>query len=195
MKNGFVFIETIITVVILCASLIYLYSSYNSMINNEETRVYYDDVAYIYRTSYFRDYLLNNSNIEIVKSIALANSYATNIGPMYSGLFDDEESRADFENLWTNFNVYQMLLVSSDLISECDGRESSGICYDAYNNMSYNLRNYVISLNDTSQDYYLIVEYSEKINDDITNSNVGKITSCTQGTDIRCHSYYASLAI
>ncbi len=40
MKKGFVFIETIVTVVILCGALIYLHSSYNNIINNEEERVY-----------------------------------------------------------------------------------------------------------------------------------------------------------
>ena len=52
-----------------------------------------------------------------------------------------------------------------------------------------------MSLNDTSYDYFLVVEFSEKINDNNSNDNIGKITSCTEGTDIRCHSYYVSLAI
>ena len=191
MKKGFVFIETIITVVVLSASLIYLYSSYSSIINNEEARVYYDDTAYIYKTSYIRDYLLNNTNIETVKSTAFENTYATNIGPNYSGLFSDEGKRADFESLWNSFNVYQMLLISKDLISECDGSsKDTDICKNSYNNLSYNLRSYIRSLNDTSQDYYLVVEYSEKIND-----ADGNIISCTLGTDTYCHSYYASLGI
>ena len=195
MKKGFVFIETIITVVVLCASLIYLYSSYSSMINNEEARVYYDDVAHLYKAGYLRDYLLNNSEIETVKSIALNDSYVEFIGSLYSGLILDDEQRTDFQYICNSFNVKQMLLISSDLISECDGHESSGICYDSYDKLSYNLRNYVKSLNDTSYDYFLVVEFSEKINDNNSNDNIGKITSCTEGTDIRCHSYYVSLAI
>ena len=52
------------------------------------------------------------------------------------------------------------------------------------------MRNYIRSLNDTSQDYFLIVEYSEKIDD-----QTGKIRSCVLGRDTYCHSYYASLGI
>ena len=44
-NRGFIIIETIITVVVLSTSLLYLYSSYSSIINREETRLYYDDVA------------------------------------------------------------------------------------------------------------------------------------------------------
>ena len=38
-KNGFAFIETIVTIVILSAALIYLYSSYSAIITEEERRV------------------------------------------------------------------------------------------------------------------------------------------------------------
>ena len=47
-KKGFAFIETIITIVILSSALLYLYSSYSAIISEEETRLHYDDVAYIY---------------------------------------------------------------------------------------------------------------------------------------------------
>ena len=47
-KTGFAFIETIITIVILSASLLYLYNSYDAIISDEEMRLYYDDVAHIY---------------------------------------------------------------------------------------------------------------------------------------------------
>ena len=189
MKKGFVFIETIITVVILSTSLIYLYGSYSSIINNEEARAYYDDPAYIYKTSYIRDFLLDNSDIELVKSTAYDDFYSVNISPNYSGLFD-ANNKDDFAYIWSYFNVYQMLIISKDLI-ECDGTANdTKICKDTYDNLSYNMRNYIKSLNDVSKDYYLIVEYSEKIDD----AN-GKIKSCILGTDTYCHSYYASLGI
>ena len=53
-KKGFVLIETIVTVVVLTTSLLYLYNSYSSIIANENTRLYYDDVAYIYKANYIR---------------------------------------------------------------------------------------------------------------------------------------------
>jgi hypothetical protein len=84
-----------------------------------------------------------------------------------------------------------MLIISQNLISECNGSDNdSDICKRTYDNLSYNMRNYIRSLNDTSQDYFLIVEYSEKIDD-----QTGKIRSCVLGRDTYCHSYYASLGI
>lgn len=190
MKKGFVFIETIITVVILSTSLIYLYSSYSNIINNEEARIYYDDPSYIYKTSYIRDFLLDNSDIETVKATAFDNYYAVEISPSYDVLFNSDV-RNNFAYIWSYFNVYQMVIISQNLINECDGTNNdSDICKNTFENLSFNLRNYIKSLNDTSQDYFLIVEYSEKIDD-----QTGKIKSCVLGTDTYCHSYYASLGI
>ena len=69
-KKGFAFIETIITVVLLSTSLLYLYNSYSSIISGEETRLYYDDPAYIYKTNYVRKFLEENTDIENVKRYA-----------------------------------------------------------------------------------------------------------------------------
>ena len=46
-KNGFASIETIITIVILASSLLYLYNSYSVILSEEEIRLTYDDAAYI----------------------------------------------------------------------------------------------------------------------------------------------------
>ena len=70
-KRGFVFVETIITVVVLTTSLLYLYNSYSSIINSEEERLYYDNPAYIYKTNYIRDFLESNSNIDSIKNLLL----------------------------------------------------------------------------------------------------------------------------
>ena len=54
-KNGFVFVETIIAIVVLTSSLLLLYSSFNKVLQSEKTRVYYDDIAYIYRSYYLKN--------------------------------------------------------------------------------------------------------------------------------------------
>ena len=43
-KNGFVFVETIIAIVVLTSSLLLLYSTFSKILQSEKTRVYYDDV-------------------------------------------------------------------------------------------------------------------------------------------------------
>ena len=54
MKNnkGFVFIETMVTIVILATALLSLYTLFNNMLIKEKRRVYYDDPTYIYRSYY-----------------------------------------------------------------------------------------------------------------------------------------------
>lgn len=189
-KNGFVFIETIVTVVVLSASLLLLYSSYNASIHDEEERLYYDDIAYIYRTNYVRKFLEENSNVETLKQYSFSNSYVVTIGPGFDTMFTEEQNtkgyRSSLENIYENFNINQMLLVKSNYISDCFNE--SDICKASTENLSYNMKNYVKSLNELSYDYYLVVEYAEKLVD-------GKIQKCTLGIDTKCKSYYVNLGI
>lgn len=191
MKKGFVFIETIVTVVILCSALIYLYSSYSNIINNEEERVYYDDTAYIYRTYYIREFLLNNSTIEKVKNTAFNNIYVNQLSHEYEGLFTSDIDKTNFGSIFSYYNVSHIYLVSQKMINDCEGPgiDTDKICIDSYEFLSYNARNYVKSLNTLTHDYILVIEYAEKTNE------TGAITSCVWGTDTNCHSYFASLGV
>lgn len=194
LKNkGFVFIETIVTVLVLSTSLLYLYNSYNNIIDKEETRVYYDDVAYIYKTNYIKRFLEENANIEYVKSEAFKKSYVTSIGNAFDNFFNEaqlaENMNNTLENILNNFRVNQMFLVKRNYIDECDGSETSGKCYFNATDNAYNLTNYIKSINDTKHDYYLVVEYSEKVDSD------GKITKCTPRVDTNCRNYFVSLGL
>ena len=209
LKNkGFVFIETIVTVLVLSTSLLYLYNSYNNIIDKEETRVYYDDVAYIYKTNYIKRFLEENANIEYVKSEAFKESYVTSIGNDFENFFYElqvnekteeteeiseariiEDLKKSLENILNNFRVNQMFLVKRNYIDECDGSETSDECYFNATDNAYNLTNYIKSINDTKHDYYLVVEYSEKVDSD------GKITKCTPRVDTNCRNYFVSLGL
>ena len=186
LKNkGFVFIETIVTVLVLSTSLLYLYNSYNNIIDKEETRVYYDDVAYIYKTNYIKRFLEENANIEYVKNEAFKKSYVTSIGNDFENFFYElqvnekteeteeiseariiEDLKKSLENILNNFRVNQMFLVKRNYIDECDGSEittndDSEIaikCRINATDNAYNLTNYIKSINDTKHDYYLVVE-------------------------------------
>ncbi len=59
MKNnkGFVFIETIVVIVVLTIGLITIYLSFSTLLANEKRRNTYNNINYIYRTYYFEDYL------------------------------------------------------------------------------------------------------------------------------------------
>ena len=122
-KNGFTFIETIITIVVLSSSLLYLYNSYNAIINDEETRLYYDDISYIYKTNYVKNFLEQNSDIENVKRNSFVNSYIITIGSDFENLFTEKElsdnAKNSFETIINTFNINTILLVKKDLYEKC----------------------------------------------------------------------------
>lgn len=67
MKNnkGFIFLETIIVTVVLTTTLIFLYSNFSKNINDERRRLYYDDIAYLYKTIFIRNGIKSSINNEL----------------------------------------------------------------------------------------------------------------------------------
>ncbi len=189
-KTGFAFIETIITIVILSASLLYLYNSYDAIISDEEMRLYYDDVAHIYETNYIRKFLDEYTNIDMVKKTAFTNTYSVVIGTDYETLFTENQKEyiKSLSGILLNYRVNQMILIDTKMFDNCFNDEDEK-CKNSLVNMSYNLKNYVNTLNDTSYDYYLVVEYAEA-----QDKNLGMV-KCAPGIDKNCVSYYASLGI
>ena len=64
-NKGFVFIETIIVTVVLATTLIFLYSNFYKNLNNEKKRLYYDDIAYVYKTIHIREALLKSIDEDV----------------------------------------------------------------------------------------------------------------------------------
>lgn len=190
-KNGFTFIETIITIVVLSASLLYLYNSYSSIIKDEESRLYYDDTAYIYKTNHVRKFLEASTNIDYIKKFAFTNSYIITIGPGFDSMFNEEQKNKgmdySLENIFQSYNINQMVLIKSKMFDDCVD-ETLSLCKTSLENLSYNMKEYINTLNDTTYDYYLVIEYAEKLEQ-------GLITKCNPGEDKRCISYYASLGM
>ena len=64
MKNnkGFIFLETIIVTVVLTTTLIFLYSNFSKNINDEKRRLYYDDIAYVYKKIFIRNAVKSTIN-------------------------------------------------------------------------------------------------------------------------------------
>lgn len=189
-KNGFAFIETIITIVILSASLLYLYNSYDAIISDESLRLYYDDVSHIYQTNYIRQFLDEYTDIETVKKTAFTNTYSVVIGTEYETLFSEnnKEYKKSLSSILLNYRVNQMVLIDTKMFTNCFNDEDEE-CNNSLVNMSYSLKNYINTLNDTSYDYYLVIEYAEKFNEEMIP------TKCAPGIDKNCVSYYASLGI
>ena len=58
MKNkGFVLVETIVVILVLCVLLIMLYGGYMNVISAVQRKSYYDNTEYIYKTNLVKEYL------------------------------------------------------------------------------------------------------------------------------------------
>lgn len=84
MKNkGFVLLETIAVLSIICVTLITLYSGYVRIIKNVKIRSYYDNTEYIYKTKIINEYLsksITESQIENVDTYIYCSKYAHSTG-------------------------------------------------------------------------------------------------------------------
>ena len=59
-KNGFVLVETIVVILVLCVLLIMLYGGYMNVISAVQRKSYYDNTEYIYKTNLVKEYLETN---------------------------------------------------------------------------------------------------------------------------------------
>ena len=57
MKRGFVLLETIIVITFVTVSLLLLYGTFTSMVDNSKKNVLYDDATHIYQMFYLKEYL------------------------------------------------------------------------------------------------------------------------------------------
>lgn len=170
-KNGFVFVETIIAIVILTSSLMLLYTSFNKILQSEKTRVYYDDVAYLYRSWYIKNKLNDLNIMSVLKTITnTPNKYFVTVGTEYTDLFYGYEDELDFtENLIQSLDVNQMVIIKENKLDElkkcsleCINNSScSENCGDLYTNLSDEMISYIKTIFvDVPCTYLLVIEFN-----------------------------------
>ena len=180
-KNGFVFVETIIAVVVLASSLLLLYSTFSKLLQSEKKHVYYDDISYIYRNWYIKN-KMNELNISpALKDITNnQDNFFVTIGMEYQGLFNGyEKEKTYFANMLEDLDVNQMVLIKENKIDELKGCslecsldsscQNYNNCNTLYTNLSDEMISYIKSLYiDISCTYVLVIEYNT-CNQDNTN--------------------------
>lgn len=188
-KKGFAFIETIVTTVVLATALLFLYNSYSSIIKNHKERLYYDDVAYLYKTKYIKYYLEKYSGISEFKERNKENSdYFFSIGIDSTDLFKENYAN-EFNNILGSFHVSQVILVKSSFFNDCATGGEDDYCKKLEEkNYGYKLRNYINTLNSNDYEYYLVVEYSYYLDEP-------EKGICSPEIGENCVSFYASLGI
>lgn len=129
-NKGFVFLETIIVTVVLTTTLIFLYSNFSKTVNDEKRRLYYDDIAYMYKTLFIRQALIKHINKDVFdKAVINANNVKVNgdneltnsLGENYVFLFNSESKYCmnyDSTNKKCDPNDYKSLFMDNSYISK-----------------------------------------------------------------------------
>ena len=139
MKRGFALLETIVVITFVTVSLLLLYGTFTSMLDNSRKNILYDDAANIYKMYYLKEYLeLNNlrdlegesirevtcDNFSFQSCSLIMNTFS--IKHLYlvkSGLKDYNQenyssSLKAYLNSLANSNQYSYYLVGEFLIEE-----------------------------------------------------------------------------
>lgn len=125
-KKGFIFLETIITVVVLMTTLVFMYSSYSNVVIAERIRLYHDDISYIYKTKHIRDVVAMSIDEEKFNEAVDAKINGTDINSAYLYMFG-VESRIFNDNTFLSavydlYHIYRLVYIKiSDIpkIKEC----------------------------------------------------------------------------
>lgn len=160
-KKGFTIIETIVVAVMLTTSLLMIYSSYSSSIINERIRLYYDDVAYIYKANNIKEYLLRTADLDVFVKYELEPTDDNEHGRMLvdisvgnPNLFQDDSFSDGLTMIEDNYNLVEFILLKPDynIISKCSmssndfSDEKSRAYCSQFLGLSSGLRNYIKSL-------------------------------------------------
>jgi len=172
-RNGFVFIETIVAIVVLTSSLLLLYTTFNKVLQSEKSRVYHDDVSYVYRTYHIRNRLNELNIISVLNDITYnENKYFVTVGIEYQDLFRNfEKEKTYMANLLNDFEVSQMIILKENKIDnlknctiECSLDQNCleyENCNLIYTNLSEEFISYLKTIFiDVSCTYVLAVEYN-----------------------------------
>lgn len=190
-KNGFVFVETIVAVVVLSSALLLLYSSFTNILLSEKTRVYYDDVNYIYRSWYLKETLYNlNFNSIIRELTSNENRYFLTVGPEYQDLFNGYQQEKDmFTNLYNEFEAKQMIILKENKLDNLKKCNQSCIQDHNCSDADYqNCNNLYMNLSET------MIDYMKTIYIDVpcTYVFVAEYNTCN---NINCRRYYSWVSV
>lgn len=175
-KKGFVFIETLIVVAVLTASLLMLYSTYSALIRKEKTRIQYNDSAYLYRTYYLEKFFRNFRLDMVSKSLNKEDTtkplaLLTGFGCTNSVFVNDEKNKGLCESLVEELHINNMYLTYNDLSLLQSCKNNSGVC-ETLLQVNDKAAAYLKTIGgEGSSGYRIIIEYAENKNGDRCSSD------------------------
>ena len=187
-KKGFVFIETIIVIVVLTVGMIAIYSSFSSVLNNGKRRSTYDDVAYIYRSYYIQEFLSSLDMEKYIEKYKLSyNSFISfSCGDVELYKLDSNKTTANdtsipvsqtikehfCSNLLLNFDVSKLYITYYNIsdIKKCTTSvgKASGTCTNqtvksTVAQMGTGVVHYLRTIRAGGTGYRIIVVYNDKV--------------------------------
>ena len=143
-NKGFIFIETVIVLVVLSASLIGLYSSFSSVINTLENRKKYDNINDIYKVNIISEILTNvpSDTYTIIDSSSCQNYMNSDCTEIFNELNISEV-------LLTNINIQTILNLDIDIPNTMK---------EYLQKINKNEKSIVARFNRNSENYYASLE-------------------------------------
>ncbi len=143
-NKGFIFIETVIVLVVLSASLIGLYSSFSSVINTLENRKKYDNINDIYKVNIISEILTNvpSDTYTIIDSSSCQNYMNSDCTEIFNELNISEV-------LLTNINIQTILNLDIDIPNTMK---------EYLQTINKNEKSIVARFNRNSENYYASLE-------------------------------------
>ena len=157
-KRGFVFVETIVTTVVLLSALLFIYGTYSSMIREEKKRLYFDDISYIYKTQIIASILEENIDHRFLEVVSRSDiflsvfNYGSKIFKEGSNGAEELKAARDLYNFGQVFYLSKGKIID---LKDCLRGKSSQQCTDTINRIEgygdTNFREYLEKL-DISDD-------------------------------------------
>ncbi len=116
-NKGFTYIETIITIVILLTSLMLLYSIYSKILTSEKNRLYYDNIAYVYKTQYIKQIISENLDADKFASwMGLQDDQYIYFLGINSNIYKNGTDKTKLEEFYKLYNQPMLAYISRDNI-------------------------------------------------------------------------------
>lgn len=152
-KNGFILMETIVVISVLCVILVMLYGAYSNILIKVSERSLYDNAEYIYKTVIVRDYLEDIYIPEGYYTVICSNLIPNN-DRCYTDNVDGDERAT----------LFQFLEVEAVYLTYWD---TTSINAKEFTNFEATTQNYIKSLDPpkSSISYRIIVMFKQENNE------------------------------
>ncbi len=154
-NKGFVLMETIVVVSVLCVVLVVLYAAYNKLLIDVHKQSLYDKTEYIYKTNLVRDYVE-----EVLSSEQYSSSthYIFCRNTMSDKKCFDPETVGNYQN-----DLFETLGVQAVYITMWNVEEISASDLVGFEATT---QNYIKSMDTTDEDAFRIIVMYSSENDD-----------------------------